>query len=566
MTKNDPIASSKQKSILTRRCKDYHAYPSRCTSTGRKCDGYSQLKHDFETQVIRFSLEPSARPESAPSSRYDNVHYLEFYYHCVGPMLSGLFDHDFWCGTVLQMAHAEPTVRNAMIALAHLNQQQSGSLAHARRFSASRNTESNREFVLHYNKAIRCLVARMTEASYAPETGLVTCLLFACIEFLRADTQNALLHMRNGLYIVSELRRKQSVGNSSSSLQSRTTLARNGVNGPLDLIEKTLVPVFTQGLISALLYGVDVDTEFAFLDSTPLTHGHMQAFTTLREARFAYCEIRNASILLARDMAIKLFQGLEPSAPNLERQSLVMACHESWLSALLAFEKNARDLSAANKLGIVALKIGFEATYTATACVHSARQMNFDSHLTSFRAIISFAALLINARDGTLRTNPHPAYRTAAAANFTFDTLLVTALYYTALRCRHSPTRREAMALLSRNIPREGLWDPEQYCVVAERVVHIEEEEVDERGWPVEQTRLWSASVTADAGAESGFRAEFWFARDVGRGLERGWSGWYGVNGEEMKREKGRSVGEMWVDVPLKGRMAGQSKMGVQSQ
>jgi hypothetical protein len=89
---------------------------------GRKCDRYCQLKHDFQTQIISSALGPSARTEGAPSSLHDNVHYLEFYYYCVGPMLSGIFDHDFWCGTVLQMAHAEPTVRNAVIALVHLNQ------------------------------------------------------------------------------------------------------------------------------------------------------------------------------------------------------------------------------------------------------------------------------------------------------------------------------------------------------------------------------------------------------------------------------------------------------------
>lgn len=547
-TRNGLIASSKQASFLTRTLKDYHAYPARCTKTGRKCDGYSQLKHDYQTQIISYALGPSRGPRAAISlsSTYDNVHYLKFYYYHVGPMLSGRFDTEFWCGIVLQMAHAEPTVRNAMIALAHLNQHQCGSLAQARQFPATNNTESGRQFGLYYNKAIRCLVVRMTEASYAPETGLVTCLLFACIEFLRAEMQNALLHMRNGLYIVSELRRKHGI--SASSSLPDTVLRPNGVSGPLNMIERTLVPVFTQGLISALLYGVDVDTEFAFLHPTPLKHVHTQAFTSLREARLVYCEIRNASILLARDMAIKIFQGLEPSTSDLERQTYILSCHQTWLKGLLAFQENTRDMSEDDELAISALKLGYHATYTATACAHDACQMSFDTHLDSFEAIIYHATLLINnTMDIATRTQTQRSH-TGAAANFTFDTLLVPALYYTALRCRHPVTRREAIALLSRKLAREGLWDPEQYRIVAERVVEIEEKEVDERGWPVERTRLWSGTATADADEESGFRADFLFAKDVGRGVAGMWSGWYGLDGKERK---GVSVGELYVEVPV---------------
>ncbi len=545
--RNDLIASSKQASFLIHRPEGYHAYTYRCINTGRTCDGYSQPKHGYQTRIISYALDLSKVLHSpiAPSSGYDNVHYLEFYYYCVGPMLSGRFDTDFWCGIVLQMAHAEPAVRNAMIALAHLNQRLQDSLTHARHYTVTKDPESNQQFGLHYNKAIRCLIARMAEASYAPETGLVTCLLFACIEFLRAETQNALIHMRNGLSIVSELRRNHSVGSSPSSL-SRPTLIRNGVSGPLDMIEKTLVPVFTQGLISALLYGIDVDTEFAFLDS-PLELWHMRDFTSLREARFAYCELRNASILLARDMAVKIFQALPPSKPELERQAHILACHRAWLKALLAFE-NATNMSEEDRLDTSALKIGYYATYTATAGVHDARQMTFDAHLDSFKAIVYHATLLVNAMDVATRLQPQGGC-SDAAANFTFDTSLVPALYYTALRCRHPTTRREAIALLSRKLPREGLWDPHQYRIIAERVVEIEESEVDDKGWPVERTRLWSGTVTPDANEKSGFRTDFLFAKDVGKGIGKAWRG--RVGSDEVEENKVPTVAEMYVEVPV---------------
>ncbi|CAN9149622.1 unnamed protein product [Alternaria sp. RS040] len=376
----------------------------------------------------------------------------------------------------------------------------------------------------------------MSEASYAPETGLVTCLLFACIEFLRADKHNALLHMRNGLYIVSELRRRHGVD--TLSRESRTKIIHNGISGPLEMIEKTLVPIFTQGLISALLHGVDVDMEFAFLESTLLNHLHLQTFNNLREARFSYCEMRDASIILARDFAIKLFQGLEPSPSDVERQTHVLACHQTWFRALLAFEESSALISEEDRLAMIALKIGYYTTYTASACVHDASQMSFDAYLDSFKTIIYHAEFLVNKTVDTASPTQEHRMHSGAAANFTFDTCLVPALYYVALRCRHPSTRRAAIALLSRDLPREGLWDPGLYRIVAERIVEIEEKEVDGKGWPVERTRLWSASVTADVGEESGLRSDFLFARHVGSGVGNTWS-----------EKEVPSVAELYVEV-----------------
>jgi hypothetical protein len=174
--------------------------------------------------------------------------------------------------------------------------------------------------------------------------------------------------------------------------------------------------------------------------------------------------------------------------------------------------------------------------------------MTFDAHLDSFKAIVYHATLLIDAMDVATRLQPQGGC-SDAAVNFTFDTSLVPALYYTALRCRHPTTRREAIALLSRKLPREGLWDPKQYRIIAERVVEIEEGEVDEKGWPVERTRLWSGTATPDANEKSGFRTDFLFAKDVGKGIGKAWRGRVGL--DEVEENKVPTVAEMYVEVPV---------------
>src|SRR5690242_12754639 len=134
----------------------------------------------------------------------DDMHYLEFYYYCVGPKLSGRFGTEFWSRTILQMAHGEPGVRSALIALGHLSQRQSGSLQQARRSVRAFSNAERRQFWVNYNKAIRHLIDHMSRPSFSAEVGLVICLLFACIEFLQADANMAFTHIRSGLNIVHE--------------------------------------------------------------------------------------------------------------------------------------------------------------------------------------------------------------------------------------------------------------------------------------------------------------------------------------------------------------------------
>lgn len=91
------------------------------------------------------SAWPSKALATLPGFR-DDMQYLEFYYHCVGPKLSGRFDTGFWSRTILHMAHAEHAVRSALRALGHLNQHQSGILQHARQSAFNEKQYGRRSF------------------------------------------------------------------------------------------------------------------------------------------------------------------------------------------------------------------------------------------------------------------------------------------------------------------------------------------------------------------------------------------------------------------------------------
>jgi hypothetical protein len=163
-------------------------------------------------------------------------------------------------------------------------------------------------------------------------------------------------------------------------------------------------------------------------------------------------------------------------------------------------------------VAINSLKGGYYTTYIASACVNDATQTSFDAHVDTFKALLVHAKVLVTDLYHTSSSshNSHPE----AAANFTFDIVLVPPLFYTALRCRCPTTRREAIALLSQNLPREGLWDPEKHRIVAERVIETEEKDVDERGWPLERARLWNGTAMTDIDEKSRSEADFLLAKE----------------------------------------------------
>jgi hypothetical protein len=78
--------------------------------------------------------------------------------------------------------------------------------------------------------------------------------------------------------------------------------------------------------------------------------------------------------------------------------------------------------------------------------------------------------------------------------------------------------------MLASELPREGLWDPAQYRKVAERVIEIEEMEVDERGWPTRTSRLCRSSVGIEVDEYGRFQAEFLYAKDFAMPKEKSWS------------------------------------------
>ncbi|KAJ4250897.1 hypothetical protein NW762_011547 [Fusarium torreyae] len=162
----------------------------RCTSTGRKCEGYLQQQQSAGG-LLRVNLNRTFQGVTTQGLG----RALEHYGHVVGPALSGSQDQYFWTSLVLQFANFEPAVRHSLAAISllyeHLDPMHCGREITAQEQYAS---------IMHYNAAIRELKA--TNVLEKQPVILLVCVLFVCIEMLQQDRQGAVRHCKHGFALL----------------------------------------------------------------------------------------------------------------------------------------------------------------------------------------------------------------------------------------------------------------------------------------------------------------------------------------------------------------------------
>lgn len=451
----------------------------RCTSTGRQCE-YVQPVSRINSHVISFPQVLDYHSDvSSLAHKSDNVRYLEFYHRCTSQGISSGFDKGFWSRISLQIGQTEPCVRHALIALGFLTMNMTGSLQddYARFGPISK----PKTLLFHYNKAVDALLKRMSEASYVPEIGLVSCILFICIEYLRGNHMTALIHFTSGLNILSAMRESQ-----------RPSIA----NTDKAMIDETLTPMFTRMMAMPLLYGIPTGLVFEVSpENIP------SIFATIFEAQNEMHNVRNTAMLFIHDILETRGQGVHPNEQDWQRRNTVLQSHKAWLSAMDNFQQQ-KTLSKEDIHTIHSLKASYYSTYIFAACILHENQLAFDAHLSDFKAIIHHAKLYLD----TLKTLP----TNTAAPKFTFEISIIPHLSFTASYCRCPATRREAIRLLERKPPREGLCDAGTTLLVAKRIVEFEESEVDPvTGWPTEKARIWVTVTHGDMDEMGRFSATF---------------------------------------------------------
>ena len=100
---------------------------------------------------------------------------------------------------------------------------------------------------------------------------------------------------------------------------------------------------------------------------------------------------------------------------------------------------------------------------------HFTIEMQFDTLFPVWRTIVCQSSKLLAIQDEYAGKNGG-----GTTLGFAFDSGVIPCLYFTAIKCRDGPTRREALHLLQIYPRREGVWDSIVSAAVSAWVIDLE--------------------------------------------------------------------------------------------
>ncbi|KAI1128340.1 hypothetical protein F5Y10DRAFT_177373 [Nemania abortiva] len=392
----------------------------RCTSTGRKCDGYGPPPASSALSWHRpRHLFPNV--DSAPERRC-----LEFFCEVAAPALSGPLDPYFWTHLVLQFSQMEPAVRHSVVAVGSLYEQ-------AYRHQDIAALLPDDSLVLsHYNAAIRHLKTMKNESLV-----LLVCILFVCIEFLRGNRAAAAEHCQHGISILKR------------------------VEEAFPWAKEYLSPLFRR--LSVLPYF------FSARDSSgdPLLclDDTIPSFSTLSNAQFYLDGILGRTVRLIRrgDVYRLGYLRHKPVSPDLiAEQDLTRALLDQWHSSFVQLVSKSPE-PGSTRLQRSNMLMRYLVCHVWVETAFDFHQTGYDRYLDTFRSIIDSAIVV------------ESSGYCAKPIMFTFEMGFIPLLYFVAIKCRCLDTRLRALSLMRRlGAAKENLWEMVTMFPSAKRLIEIE--------------------------------------------------------------------------------------------
>ncbi|RDW62356.1 hypothetical protein BP6252_11789 [Coleophoma cylindrospora] len=471
------------------KCGEEKPHCQRCTSTGRKCDGYPAPKKATDTtSAPQPPAKSTCRAGLGSSNRLLDYHgtlqelrSFEYFLRQTAPSLAGWFDECFWTVQLPQTSQLEPTVRHAMIAVASVHEQMEAIseaiVGHRKPDSVELDAQRRFSF-LQYNTAMAALRGRISDATQPTELTLSCCVLFICIEFIRGNFTTAVLHLHNGLQILSKWRK-------TLPLEKLTPLS----------LEDNLIRIFERLAFQSILTDKPLSHLHPKISTAEILQGTETdtAFPSFILARYALDHVVKEAFGFIRRGEEKAF--LPDSSPEKvqlyhERQSHVDK-FEQWSSKFESFvSKRQKSMTVQETQGADDMRILQQVALLWLETSLSTAQEEFDKHMDKFENIIQMCEVL------SAQQIQDASKRATRSRYFSFEMGLLPPIFFVAMKCRHRVLRRRALALLQVASPRrEGMWNAGLLAAVAEKTVALEEEGMDpDAMFPPERQRVLDTS------------------------------------------------------------------------
>lgn len=482
-------ASSCNSRIRKVKCDEGYPVCNRCSSTGRTCDGYgiwggggNQSNRDSRDGAIIGSTSSSSndtRSVILPRPGYvsffvasrEDKQCFDWFEHRASPKLRGSFDSKFWSKLILQASINELAVRHAVLAVSFVHRRGSLNLLDTR---LEEETMGQVEQIplQYFARSINNLQHHLSANTQASlRIVLITCIIFITLDLLRGHFETARIHVRNGVSLVRKLR--------SFSNEDNGPISTRISDSTDSWIAEAFMRLHGQIEIHNLMNRVSCETILRDAGSIP----PIQNIRSVKEAwNHLDRTLERISHLNNRALECETeCQALRPPPPSLRTdQQQIQTALASWLKAFeLLRSSPAMQHSKPeweNKGSMLLLLHHQMLTIMTDVCLSPRNEVIFDAHTDSFLRMINLAVDLWNY---TISTNlPRPKILPGQFLNMSnsiTDKGWVTALYYTAIKCRVHRIRLQAVRFLETSRHREGFWDSSIMAVVARKVMEIEE-------------------------------------------------------------------------------------------
>ncbi|KIW32039.1 uncharacterized protein PV07_03616 [Cladophialophora immunda] len=475
------------KTCKIRRIKCDETKPSckRCTSTGRKCDGYEFPKESSSGSASTALSPPQQspvpfqhlfQPNSISKPFQGNTQERRIFHrfqYCTVPAFTGGSETGFWTKLVLKVGHEEPVVRNAIIALGTLHEDYQDRCG---KYSPQLIDDQSYRYALKlYGGALRDLNQRLnTPSSTNAKLAIISSILFACFEVLRRNNMAAVIHYQQGMR---ELTRQMNLPQGDDiSLAPYSPEQQSGSRPtfreiPEDELDD-LLRVFARYDIQACTFSKDRAEPL-------LTHiGHVPRILptnlTLSQVRNHLDNLLVSVYQLVKSDA-RMYRYWKREVVPVEwqtRRQEALDIFDDWMAALENFfSTQGPKLSRADIKSLLGLRLQIKtAVMMLKVCIDCGPETTFDAFRDDFEDMVSKVEQVTTALS-LAEAMPLEDELTP----FTMELGIIHPLFFTACKCRDWGIRRRAIAQLKR-AGKEGVWEGPIMAVLVQRIMALEEE------------------------------------------------------------------------------------------
>ncbi|KAH8682623.1 hypothetical protein BX600DRAFT_544961 [Xylariales sp. PMI_506] len=520
----------------------------RCLKAGYECDGYNDTIRQFKPPPLAHALTASGRvqiPKAQltvqPSEKLfeteEEQRYFTLFNERVVEEMLPYFDNTVWKCTILQASASEPSILHAAVAIGALGktfeaaQAGRGRPPTARQYRAptlggpvetaqrvkcrvSRKEQLHGAFLHHqysleqYHKAIKGMHG--IAAGGKIRTLLITSLIILCFEVLHGNQEAAAFQLQYGNALIQEWKKNERDASKHPM----------GFSSPApDAIEDYLVQFFGRLEIQAMSFrdtrppechatlkeeGKEVVQQMpklfasinearVYLDLIMRRMMHFTAHINHFKVSFAQYEDAPAAHIPEPWIDSKVPKEAKPlpksDPPYYSEQEQLVAEMGRWMVAFTPLFS--RCVENGGRQRVSALTLCLAAT-TAKISIQTAfikAETEYDVFEPEFRRIVLQSVLLLQ----TLEEEYTPRKKLTLA--FSFDLGVIPPLFLTAVKCRNSEIRHEALRLMNRYPRREGVWDSVTAAALGTWVAGLEEEDVGAGVFVPEDHRVRKPSI-----------------------------------------------------------------------